>query len=70
MVLNGSGGINKVSGREHQDLLLSPSIIFGALTEYDFATAQVFNPIHGFCGDRTRVPHLRAQPNSSFGLMA
>jgi hypothetical protein len=22
MVLNGSGGINKVSGREHQDLLI------------------------------------------------
>jgi hypothetical protein len=30
MVLNGSGGINKVSGREHQDLLI------GAASEYEW----------------------------------
>jgi hypothetical protein len=31
MVLNGSDSINKVSAREHQDLLI------GAASEYDFA---------------------------------
>src|SRR5678815_3601704 len=44
MVLNGSGSINKVSAREHQDLLLSPWIIFGALTEYDFANRSSVQP--------------------------
>jgi len=44
MVLNGSGSINKVSAREHQDLLLSPSIILGALTEYDFANRSSVQP--------------------------
>ena len=45
MVLNGCGSINKVSGHEHQDLMLSRSVIFGPLIEYDFANGLSVQPL-------------------------